>query len=163
MEGKNTMAQLKSRSRTGAGKRHLTLALFYCQNTPESGEAERQALEGKYGSSLRLFPIPCSGRLDPIHLLKALEEFADAAYVITCPEGACRYFEGNMRAKKRIERTRDTIAQIGLERERLGMVMNTREKPKALGVIASEILDGISAFPPSPVFAKRKASKEKDS
>ncbi|MCU0596455.1 MAG: hydrogenase iron-sulfur subunit, partial [Desulfobacterota bacterium] len=71
-----------------------TLALFYCQNTPESGEAVRQTLEKKYASSLRLFPIPCSGRLDPLHLMKALEEFADAAYVIACPEGACRYFEG---------------------------------------------------------------------
>ena len=77
-----------------------TLALFYCQNVPESGESERQALEKEYGRNIRLFPIPCSGRLEPFHLLRALEEFADAAYLITCPEGACRYFEGNKRAKK---------------------------------------------------------------
>ncbi len=95
----NTKEQAGKKTRMAqAGKR--TLALFYCQNTPESGEAQRQALEKKYASSLRLFPIPCSGRLDPLHLLKALEEFADAAYVIACPEGACRYFEGNTRATK---------------------------------------------------------------
>jgi F420-non-reducing hydrogenase iron-sulfur subunit len=148
------MKQAKSKNLPGPGKKTLTLALFYCQNVPESGEAERQALEGKYGSSLRLFPIPCSGRLDPIHLLRALEEFADAAYVITCPEGACRYFEGNVRAQKRLDRTKDTIAQIGLEQERLGMVMNTKENPRGLGTIADEILDRISGLAPSPVFAK---------
>jgi F420-non-reducing hydrogenase iron-sulfur subunit len=148
------MKQAKSKNLPGPGKKNLTLALFYCQNVPESGEAERQALEGKYGSSLRLFPIPCSGRLDPIHLLRALEEFADAAYVITCPEGACRYFEGNVRAQKRLDRTKDTIAQIGLEQERLGMVMNTKENPRGLGTIADEILDRISGLAPSPVFAK---------
>jgi F420-non-reducing hydrogenase iron-sulfur subunit len=148
------MKQAKSKNLPGPGKKNLTLALFYCQNIPESGEAERQALEGKYGSSLRLFPIPCSGRLDPIHLLRALEEFADAAYVITCPEGACRYFEGNVRAQKRLDRTKDTIAQIGLEQERLGMVMNTKENPRGLGTIADEILDRISGLAPSPVFAK---------
>ena len=74
-----------------------TLALFYCQNVPGSGETERQDLELRYGKSLRLFPIPCSGRLEPLHLLRALEDFADAAYVVTCPEGLCRYFEGYFR------------------------------------------------------------------
>ncbi|EFK95670.1 Methyl-viologen-reducing hydrogenase, delta subunit, partial [sediment metagenome] len=124
---------------TQPGKR--TVALFYCQNTPESGEAERQALEKKYASRLKLFPIPCSGRLDPLHLLKALEEFADAAYVIACPEGACRYFEGNTRAMKRVAMTAQTIAQIGLEKERVGIVANSKENPKTLAKLAEEILE----------------------
>jgi F420-non-reducing hydrogenase iron-sulfur subunit len=149
------MVKETSRRRTGASKRSLALAIFYCQNIPESGETQRQALEREYGTSLRLFPIPCSGRLDPIHLLKALEEFADAAYVVTCPEGACRYFEGNRRAQKRLERSRDMIVQIGLERERLGMVMNTRENPRGLGVIAGEIWERVSGLGPSPVLGKR--------
>jgi F420-non-reducing hydrogenase iron-sulfur subunit len=157
------MAQVKKESRTGTKKKNLTLALFYCQNVPESDERERQALETEHGSHLRLFPIPCSGRIDPIHLLRALEEFADAAYVITCPEGACRYFEGNVRAQKRIERTRELIAQIGLERERLGMVMNTKENPRGLGIIAKDILDKVSVLAPSPVFTKRSVAKEKRS
>jgi F420-non-reducing hydrogenase iron-sulfur subunit len=163
MEGKKSMTQAKSGNRAGNGKKTLTLALFYCQNVPDSGEGDRQALEKKHGSSLRLFPIPCSGRLDPIHLLRALEEFADAAYVIACPEGACRYFEGNARAQKRLDRTRETIAQIGLERERLGMVVNTKDNPRGLGSIAGEILDRISSLPPSPVFGKRKVAKERRS
>jgi F420-non-reducing hydrogenase iron-sulfur subunit len=136
-------------------KKKPTLALFYCQNVPESGEIERQALEKEYGASVRLFPIPCSGRLDHIHLLRALEEFADAAYLIACPEGACRYFEGNERAGKRLERTQDMIAMIGLERERLGMVTNTKENPKGLGVIAGEILGRVKSLAPSPVLRKR--------
>jgi len=81
-------------------EQQLTLALFYCQNVPKSGEKDRQALEEEFGKSIRLFPIPCSGRLDAVHLLKALERIADAAFIITCPEGACRYFEGNHRANR---------------------------------------------------------------
>lgn len=152
-----------SRSRTGTRKKCPILALFYCQNVPESGEIERQALEKDYGASVRLFPIPCSGRLDSIHLLRALEEFADAAYLIACPEGACRYFEGNGRARKRLERTADMIAMIGLERERLGMVMNSKENPRGLGAIASEIMERVSGLAPSPVFKEKKRWKEKAS
>ena len=130
------------------------LALFYCQNTPNSGEKERQALEEKYGKSLRLFPIPCSGRLDPLHLLRALEEFADAAYLIACPEGTCRYFEGNRRAKKRVERTRWIIRNISLEEERVGLIVRSKDDPSPLSKLAEEIGDLTSKLGPSPVHRK---------
>ena len=133
-------------------KDHCTLALFYCQNVPESGEAERQALEKAYGLQIRLFPIPCSGRLESVHLLRALEEFADAAYIITCPEGACRYFEGNYRAKKRVERTREIIAGIGLERERVGIVIGSKDNPMSLSDLARDIMAKTSGLGPSPVL-----------
>ena len=129
-----------------------TLALFYCQNVPKSGEAERQALEKKYGKKVRLFPIPCSGRLEPFHLLRALEEFADAAYLITCPEGACKYFEGNRRAKKRVTRTQEIIGNIGLEKERVGIVVGSAQDPKSLAELTAEILEEISKIKPSPVL-----------
>jgi coenzyme F420-reducing hydrogenase delta subunit len=130
------------------------LALFYCQNTPGSTEKERQALEEKYGTSLRLFPIPCSGRLDLLHLLRTLEEFADNAYLITCPEGACRYFEGNRRAKKRVERTQQIIGGIGLEKERVGLIVRSKEDRRPLATLAEEIVDLTSKLGPSPVHKK---------
>jgi F420-non-reducing hydrogenase iron-sulfur subunit len=119
----------------------LTVALFYCQHTPESSEGERQSLEAKYGKSLRLFPMPCSSRIEPVHLLRALEEFADAAYVITCPEGECRYSDGNLRAKRRVQRVRETIVSLGLQGDRVGIVMNSAEKPKSLARLVDKIMD----------------------
>jgi len=154
----DTMEQAGKQTRM-VQTRKRTLALFYCQNTPESGEPQRQALEKKYASSLKLFPIPCSGRLDPLHLLKALEEFADAAYVIACPEGACRYFEGNLRATKRVDMTARTIAQIGLEKERVGIVANSKENPKPLAKLAEDILHRTSELRPSPVLEPQKRGK----
>ncbi len=122
----------------------LTVALFYCQHTPEGRESDRQSLEAKYGKSLRLFPMPCSSRIEPIHLFRALEEFAHAAYVITCPEGECRYSDGNLRARKRVQSVREAIASIGLKGDRVGLVMNSEEKPKSLARLADEIMDSIA-------------------
>jgi len=127
------------------------LALFYCQQVPGSSDQERLAIEKRYGKSIRLFPIPCSGRLEPIHLLKALESFADVAYVMTCPEGECRYFEGNNRAKKRVEKTRTLIRDIGLEPERVGIIAGSIDTPKSLGEVAGEILESTSSLGVSPV------------
>jgi coenzyme F420-reducing hydrogenase delta subunit len=128
------------------------LGLFYCRNVPGSSEQERQMLEKKYGTRIRLFPIPCSGRLEPFHLLRALEEFADVAYLITCPEGACRYFEGNKRAKKRVERTQEIISHIGLEKERVGIIIGSKDKPQPLADIIEDILGSTSHLSPSPVL-----------
>ena len=131
------------------------LAIFYCQNIPESDEHNKQALEKRHGKSIRLFPIPCSGRLDYIHLLKALEEFADAAYVITCPEGGCRYFEGNKRAAKRVTRARSIIEGIGLEKERLDIVIGSREDRKTLSRLCEELIERASLLSLSPVHKNR--------
>jgi coenzyme F420-reducing hydrogenase delta subunit len=133
-----------------------TLALFYCQNTPESGEKDRQALEEEYGGRLRLFPLPCGGRLEPLHLLRALEEFADAVYVITCPEGACRYFEGNLRARKRADVAAQSISAIRLEKERVGIVVNSKDHLKSLAELTAEIMERIKPISASPVLSTLK-------
>ncbi|MFC1862447.1 hydrogenase iron-sulfur subunit [Thermodesulfobacteriota bacterium] len=135
------------------------LALFYCQRTPESNESIRHELEDKFKGSIRLFPLPCSGRLESLHLLRALEEFADAAYIITCPEGACRYFEGNRRAMKRVEMAQDILNVIGLEKERAGIVANDKNDLKTLSVLAEEIKKQTEQFGLSPVHAKSSMDK----
>jgi F420-non-reducing hydrogenase iron-sulfur subunit len=131
-----------------------TIAFFYCQNVPESGEDTRQTLEKRYGRSIRLFPMPCSGRIDSVHLLRALEEFADAVYVITCPLGACRYLEGNKRVKKRIEKTKTIIEGIGLEKERLNLIAPSGEERITLTSVAEDIMKKATDMAPSPVFQK---------
>ena len=133
-------------------QRDITLALFYCQNVPGSSERERQELERRYGRRIRLFPIPCSGRLEPVHLLRALETFADGAFVVTCPAGACRYFEGNLRVQKRVARAREIIVSIGLEAGRVGIVMEPTGAPRKLAEVAADLLEQIGELGPSPVL-----------
>ncbi len=130
----------------------FTVALFYCQNTPGSGEYERHSLEKRFGGSLRLYPLPCGGRLDARQLLKALEEFADAAFVITCPTGECRYFEGNLRTGKRVQHVRNIIESIGLKADRVELVMNSKENPKPLAVLAEGIMADVARLGHSPVL-----------
>ncbi len=135
------------------GKRNL--AVFYCRNVPDSNETARRDLEREYGPSVRFFPVVCSGRMDMIHLLKALEDFADAAYIITCPLGKCRYFEGNLRAGKRVEMAKNIIESIGLERERIDVIVGSSKAPKTLKEQTAEIVKRTSAITHSPVHAKK--------
>jgi F420-non-reducing hydrogenase iron-sulfur subunit len=136
-------------------KQKRNLAIFYCRNVPDSNEDKRKALEKEHCESVRFFPLPCSGRLESIHLLRAIEDFADAAFVITCPEGACRYFEGNLRARKRVEMAGSILESIGLEKERVGIIVGSSESPKSLAEITEELLESTSGLKPSPLHETR--------
>jgi len=131
------------------------IAVFYCQNTPGADKDAIQDLEQRYGNRLRLYPIPCGGRLEPVHLLKALEAFADSAYLIACPDGACKYFEGNIRAIKRVSKTQKLIQSIGLESERVGMVIRGADDNKNLSQFVEDLLKKASDLAPSRVFKFR--------
>ena len=64
-------------------------------------------------------PGPCSGRVETLHLLKALEGGADGVVVFACHEDNCQYLHGNVRLNSRVEYAKQILAKIGLEQERL--------------------------------------------
>ncbi len=71
-----------------------------------------------YPTNVRIVKLPCSGRVDVIHMLKALEHGADGVYVAGCLEGDCHYQVGNLRAKKRVAYVKEILDQIGVGSER---------------------------------------------
>ena len=129
----------------------LNLTIFFCQQLDPDQDVNRRALEKEIGERIRFFPLPCSGRIDPLHLMRALESGADKVYLVTCPEGTCRYREGNLRAQKRIVFTQELIEEIGLERERLELIITSAENPANIDKMARELLDREATVGPSPV------------
>jgi coenzyme F420-reducing hydrogenase delta subunit len=137
----------------------LSITIFFCQQIDPNQDVNRRALERELDKQIRFFPLPCSGRIDPLHLMRALESGADKVYLVTCPEGACRYREGNIRAKKRIAYTQGLIEEIGLERERLELVMTSAGNRVTVDKLAQEFLAREALVGPSPVKGKRLESK----
>jgi len=101
--------------------------------------------------------MPCSGRVDIIHLLKAFEAGADAVFVAGCHEGECHYLTGNIKAKKRVNKLKKDLAQIGLEPERLEMFnIGSAEGPK-FAAICREMSERAHKLGPSPVKPEERA------
>ena len=69
--------------------------------------------------SVHEISVPCSGRLQPEHFLKAFEAGADLVLVLTCSNGDCRYLEGHRRVRQRINYVRGLLNEVGLGGERL--------------------------------------------
>jgi len=51
-----------------------------------------------YPPNVKIIRVPCTGKVDAIHVMKALEKGADGVYVAGCMEGDCHFKTGNIRA-----------------------------------------------------------------
>jgi F420-non-reducing hydrogenase iron-sulfur subunit len=99
--------------------RIIALTCSYCGYSA----ADLVGTMGKgYGPDVLIIRLPCAGRLDVKHVLRAFREGADAVLVIGCLEGNCNFQYGNIEARKRVVQARKLLEQVGIEPERLEMV-----------------------------------------
>lgn len=111
-------------SKGGAVKQPRVTA-FICGNCGRGG-LEAAARFGR--PQLPTFPwaeavtevvVPCTGRLQPEHLLRTFEAGADLVVVVACEEGNCHFLEGSCRAKRRCDYVGNLLDEIGLGHERV--------------------------------------------
>jgi F420-non-reducing hydrogenase iron-sulfur subunit len=108
-----------------------------------------------YPSCVKVIQVPCTGRVDIIHLLKAIEDGADGVYVAGCLEGECHYLTGNLKAKKRVQYVKKVLKEIGMEPERVEMYNLSAGEGPRFAEIAKEMVDRIEKLGPSPVRTQK--------
>ena len=97
------------------------VTVFRCVNSSRQGAEARRVSqpEPEWPVPVHEVAVPCTGRLQPEHLLKAFEAGADAVCVLTCAGDNCHYLEGSRRAERRVEHVRELLDEIGLGGQRL--------------------------------------------
>jgi heterodisulfide reductase subunit A len=95
----------------------------------------------------KILRLPCSGKVEVQHLLKAVELGADGVMVIGCKDGNCQYRNGSERAGNRVAAAKELLKEIGVDENRLEMfnisssladefreiVVNMTERARTLG------------------------------
>jgi F420-non-reducing hydrogenase iron-sulfur subunit len=72
-----------------------------------------------YPANIRIMRVPCSGRVDPLFVLKAFQEGADGVIVLGCHPGDCHYSEGNFHSRRRYALMRQFLDYVGISSDRL--------------------------------------------
>ncbi len=105
----------------------------------------------QYPANIKIVKLPCSGTIDVLHILRAFEQGADGILVAGCLEGGCHFAEGNLRAKKRVQRAKRILDKVGVGAGRLDMFfMSSAEGPR-FAEVAREMVRRIKELGPSPV------------
>ena len=108
----------------------------------------------KYPANINIIRVPCTGKVDVIHLLRAFQKGADGVYVVGCLEGACHYNEGNFRARERVEHVRLLLEEIGIEADRVRMYNLTSGEGPTFAAYAKEMTEHIRSLGPNPLNKK---------
>ena len=76
-----------------------------------------------------------------------------------CLEGECHYLTGNIRAKKRVNKLKKDLAQMGIEPERLEMFNLSSSEGPWFAAICKEMTDRAYKLGPSPVKREARAAR----
>jgi len=105
----------------------------------------------EYPANIKIIHVPCSGKVDILHLLRAIQKGADGAYIVGCLEGSCHYNEGNYRARERVEYVQTLLEEIGLEGDRVRMYNLTSGEGPTFAAYAREMTEHIRSLGPNPL------------
>lgn len=115
-----------------------------------------------YPSEIKVIQVPCTGRVDIIHLLNAIENGADGVYVAGCLEGECHYLTGNIKTRKKVNYVKKVLEEIGIEPERVEMYNLSSAMGQRFAEIAREMTDKIRELGPSPVLPVKRNTPSRE-
>jgi len=125
----------------------VRLTALCCRRSAERAGTEARLL-GLDVPDLALVSVPCSGRVDVMHILKALESGADGVLVMGCYEDNCEFLRGNTLAARRVEYARKLLEEVGIDPGRLGMVHVSPASPHRFAATVNDMVARLRALGP---------------
>jgi coenzyme F420-reducing hydrogenase delta subunit len=105
----------------------------------------------RYPDTIRIIRVPCTGKVDVLHILRAFEKGADGVYVVGCLEGECRFENGNLKARRRVEQARTLLNAIGVGGDRVKMFNLSSGEGTRFAEYAVEMTNKIKELGPNPI------------
>lgn len=102
----------------------------------------------QYPTNVRAVRIPCTGRLNPLIIIKALKQGADGILVSGCHPGDCHYIDGNYYARRRFIMLKEMLQYAGVEPERLNFTWCSAAEGRRFAQVVRKVVDQVRAVGP---------------
>jgi coenzyme F420-reducing hydrogenase delta subunit len=133
----------------------VAFCCHYCAYTAADMAGSKRL---SYPPNVKIIRVPCTGKVDAIHIMKALQKGADGVYVAGCLEGDCHFKNGNIRAKQRVKYVQKILNDIGWSGDRVEMITMSAGMGERFAQTAAEFTEKIRQLGPNPI---RNAAGEK--
>lgn len=101
-----------------------------------------------YPPSIRIIRVPCSGRVDPMLIVKSFELGADGVLISGCHPGECHYLEGNYHARRRFALLRPFLDYLGIEKERFQLEWVSASEGRRFSEVISSFTEDLKKLGP---------------
>jgi len=114
----------------------------------------------QYAPNIRIIRVMCSGRVNPLFVIKALSIGADGVLILGCHPGDCHYIEGNYKAMRRIPLLKKVLNQLGIEEERVRLEWVSASEGAKFAGVTDSFTQSIKDLGPMSLGHLKETSKE---
>ena len=125
------------------------IVAFLCTWCSYAGADLAGTGRNQYPPNIRVIRIPCSGRINPIYIIKALLEGADGVMVSGCHPGDCHYLVGNYYARRRFVVLKKLLTAAGFEPDRVHFTWVSASEGVRFSEVVKKVTDKVSTLGPS--------------
>lgn len=133
------------------------IVAFLCNWCSYAGADLAGTSRMKYPPNVKVIRVMCSGRVNPMFVVNALQQGADGILVAGCHPGDCHYSQGNYFAKRRMAVLKKLLEYLGIEPERVHMAWVSAAEGQKFADVIEEVTDSVRKVGPISQFRRRNA------
>ena len=100
----------------------------------------------QYPTNVRVVRVPCSGRINPLFIFKALQEGADGVLVAGCHPGDCHYLSGNLIARRKFALLKGYVEYLGIEPGRVQFSWVSASEGGRFAALIEKVVEDVKAL-----------------
>jgi len=108
-----------------------------------------------YLPNVKIIRVMCSGRVNPLFLVNALQQGADGVLISGCHPGDCHYLEGNFFARRRFTLMRNLMEHVGVDPGRVNMSWVSASEGAKFQDVVAEVVEKAKEAGPMDQFRRR--------
>ncbi|MCK4256597.1 hydrogenase iron-sulfur subunit [candidate division WOR-3 bacterium] len=109
----------------------------------------------QYPTNTRVIRVPCSGRVDPLFILKCLQDGYDGVLISGCHPGDCHYISGNYVARRRFAILKTALEFMGIEPGRVQFSWVSAGEGEKFSQVISKVTEAVKVLGPMRKLVKR--------
>ena len=130
------------------------IVAFLCNWCSYAGADLAGVSRFQYPTNLRVIRVPCSGRVDPMYIVKALQEGVDGVLVSGCHPGDCHYISGNLVARRRFALLKNFLEYLGIEPGRVQFSWVSASEGSRFAELVTKVVEDVRQLGPAKRLVK---------
>ena len=131
--------------------RDMKIVAFTCTYCAYNAADLAGSMRLQYPHNARIVKLLCTGKVEPVFLLEAFRQGADAVFVAGCMEGECHFLEGNLRARQVVEYAKQLVQDAGLDPRRIEMFNMSASMAQKFVAAVQTMVHRLEELGPSPL------------
>lgn len=127
------------------------IVAFLCNWCSYAGADLAGVSRMQYAPNIRIIRVPCSGRINVLHILLALRQGADGVLVSGCHPGDCHYISGNLVARRKFNMLKNFLEHVGIPPERVQFSWVSAAEGARFAGLVDKVVENIKRIGPNKI------------